>query len=169
MAIVTQWDKDSIPGIDVKIKVKGIVIANLFSCQFDDKTETEPQFSFGRKGIHATGKGTRTIIGKLHAYVMDETNLNAFCVATGDEDLIAKVENKEPVSLGEFNKYGGIDIDYEYIDKADNNAVYKQKIEGVIFDEIDSGMGVDILKQEEVITFRAVNVIGFRKIVGGDE
>lgn len=163
--IVKEWDKDTIPGIEVNVKVGDFALTGLNSCAFNDQTKQAPIMSVGRSGIHSVATGERIIQGKLTSAVLTETKLTDFSLSTEDEGLKTKIENGEAVTLADFNIIGGIDIVFEYIDRL-TNSVYRQTLEGVIFDELDTALGVDVLKQEETYTFRCKNAIEFRKVTG---
>ena len=52
--LVNKWDKDTIPGIEVNVKVGDFAITGLSSCAFNDQTKQAPILSVGRSGIHST-------------------------------------------------------------------------------------------------------------------
>lgn len=164
--LVNKWDKDTIPGIEVNVKVGDFAITGLSSCAFNDQTKQAPILSVGRSGIHSTATGERIIQGKLTASIMSETKLTDFAKTTENAALLEKIADGESLTLADFNEIGGIDVTFEYIDRF-TNSVYRQTLESVIFDELDTALGVDVLKQEETYTFRCRNAIEFRKVTGG--
>ena len=163
--LVNKWDKDTIPGIEVNVKVGDFTLTGLNSCAFNDQTKQAPIMSVGRPGVHSVATGERIIQGKITSAIMTETKLTDFALAADDADLKAKIESGEAVTLADFNIVGGIDVVFEYIDRL-TNSVYRQTLENVVFDELDTALGVDVLKQEETYTFRCKNAIEFRKVTG---
>jgi hypothetical protein len=163
--LVNKWDKDTIPGIEVNVKVGDFAITGLSSCAFNDQTKQAPILSVGRGGIHSTATGERIIQGKLTASIMTETKLTDFAKSTENTALLERIENGEALTLADLNEIGGIDVTFEYIDRL-TNSVYRQTLEGIVFDELDTALGVDVLKQEETYTFRCRNAIEFRKVTG---
>ena len=164
--LVNKWDKDTIPGIEVNVKVGDFAITGLSSCAFNDQTKQAPILSVGRSGIHSTATGERIIQGKLTASIMSETKLTDFAKTTENDVLLEKIADGKSLTLADLNEIGGIDVTFEYIDRF-TNSVYRQTLESVIFDELDTALGVDVLKQEETYTFRCRNAIEFRKVTGG--
>ena len=164
--LVNKWDKDTIPGIEVNVKVGDFAITGLSSCAFNDQTKQAPILSVGRSGIHSTATGERIIQGKLSASIMSETKLTDFAKTTENAALLEKIADGKSLTLADLNEIGGIDVTFEYIDRF-TNSVYRQTLESVIFDELDTAIGVDVLKQEETYTFRCRNAIEFRKVTGG--
>ena len=164
--LVNKWDKDTIPGIEVNVKVGDFAITGLSSCAFNDQTKQAPILSVGRSGIHSTATGERIIQGKLTASIMSETKLTDFAKTTENAALLEKIADGKSLTLADLNEIGGIDVTFEYIDRF-TNSVYRQTLESVIFDELDTALGVDVLKQEETYTFRCRNAIEFRKVTGG--
>lgn len=164
--LVNKWDKDTIPGIEVNVKVGDFAITGLSSCAFNDQTKQAPILSVGRSGIHSTATGERIIQGKLTASIMSETKLTDFAKTTENTVLLKRIADGESLKLADLNEIGGIDVTFEYIDRF-TNSVYRQTLESVIFDELDTALGVDVLKQEETYTFRCRNAIEFRKVTGG--
>ena len=164
--LVNKWDKDTIPGIEVNVKVGDFAITGLSSCAFNDQTKQAPILSVGRSGIHSTATGERIIQGKLTASIMSETKLTDFAKTTENDVLLGRIADGESLTLADLNEIGGIDVTFEYIDRF-TNSVYRQTLESVIFDELDTALGVDVLKQEETYTFRCRNAIEFRKVTGG--
>lgn len=164
--LVNKWDKDTIPGIEVNVKVGDFAITGLSSCAFNDQTKQAPILSVGRSGIHSTATGERIIQGKLTASIMSETKLTDFAKTTENAALLERIADGESLTLADLNEIGGIDVTFEYIDRF-TNSVYRQTLESVIFDELDTALGVDVLKQEETYTFRCRNAIEFRKVTGG--
>ena len=165
--LVNKWDKDTIPGIEVNVKVGDFAITGLSSCAFNDQTKQAPILSVGRSGIHSTATGERIIQGKLTASIMSETKLTDFAKTTENAALLEKIADGKSLTLADLNEIGGIDVTFEYIDRF-TNSVYRQTLESVIFDELDTALGVDVLKQEETYTFRCRNAIEFRKVTGGE-